>query len=586
MFAVSDTHSHFKHISMTGKKFTIGLDFGTNSVRAVIVDVENGHEVATATHAYSRGDNGVIGSPTNPHVARQHPADYHEGIAGSILSVLQRAKNVAGFASENVIGIGVATTGSTPIPVDENGLALGMHPNFGNNPDAYAWLWKDHSAMAEAEEITALAREHRPEYLERCGGTYSSEWFYAKMLHCRRTAPNVFAATHTWVELCDYIPAVLMGVQSANEIVRGLCAAGHKAMFASDWGGLPDTEFLAMLDPDIAALRPRLYDEAFSSAHCAGVLSLEWAKKLDLSEGIAIAVGAFDVHHGAVGAGVGPGVLVKAIGTSTCDIAVLPKEKGVTAPPSIPGICGIADSSALPGYWGIEAGQSAVGDLLNWFVNYVCEGDDTTHATLTKLAERLLPGETGLLALDWNNGNRTILVDARLTGLILGQTLRTTRAEIYRALIEATAFGAHTIQLRLQESGIQLDRIVACGGIARKNPFFMQTYADVSGHAIEVTEASETCALGAAIFAAVAAGSEAGGYDETGEAQTKMASRIATIYQPDPERHAVYAELYTLYRRLHDSFGVAGHNDSLADVMKSLLAIQHRASAKGERHSA
>lgn len=562
---------------MTVNTFTIGLDFGTNSVRAAVVNVQNGEEVGTSVHPYRRGDHGVIGSPHNPHVARQHPVDYHEGTEESILAALKQASNREGFSADRVIGIGVAATGSTPMPVDANGLALALQPQHADNPDALAWLWKDHSSMDEAEEITALAAKYRPQFLERCGGTYSSEWFFSKLLHCRRSAPEIFAAAYSWVELCDYVPGILAGNSNPHTVRRSICAAGHKAMFAADYGGLPDAEFLGMLDPDLAALRPRLYDEAVSSAQEAGKLSPEWAGKLGLPVGISVAVGAFDVHHGAVGAGIGPGTVVKAIGTSTCDIAITPKEAGRLAPPFIPGICGIVDSSVVPDNWGIEAGQSAVGDLLNWFVSYIGEGDGSLHAALTEEAEKLAPGETGLLALDWNNGNRTILVDARLTGLILGQTLRTTRAEVYRALIEATAFGAHTILLRLQEYNVPLNRIVACGGIARKNPFFMQVYADVTGHPMEVVEALETCALGAAIFAAVAAGPDAGGYSTTEEAQAKMASKTAITYTPDAGRHAVYQELYSLYRRLHDSFGVPGYTDSLHDVMKTLLDIQHRA---------
>jgi L-ribulokinase len=344
-------------------------------------------------------------------------------------------------------------------------------------------------------------------------------------------------------------------------------------MYAEDWGGLPDAEFLASLDPRMGALRPRLFDKAESSNVRAGGLSEEWAETLGLRPGTAIGVGAFDAHHGGVGAGVGVGRLVKIIGTSTCDITVAPKTSQAA---SIPGVCGIVDGSVLPGYFGIEAGQSAVGDILNWFVSEVCEGDASLHEQLTREAAALKPGESGLLALDWNNGNRTVLVDARLTGLLIGQTLHSTRAEIYRSLIEATAFGAHTIHNRMREYGVPIEQLVACGGIAEKNALFMQIYADVDGQPISVTKSKQTCALGAAIFGAVAAGVEAGGYATTEAAQAVMASPASATYTPDPGRHSAYQELYGLYKRLHDSFGVAGHSDCLFDVMKSLLDIKSR----------
>lgn len=568
---------------MTPQGFTIGLDFGTNSVRALIVDVATGEEVAAAEAVYARGERGVITAPSDPHLARQHPADYQEGLVSSVISALREAQQsgYSGFSAERVIGIGVDTTGSTPLPVDASGKALALHAAFADDPNAYAWLWKDHTAADEADEITRLARNRHPEYLERCGGTYSSEWFWAKILHCRRVAPNVFAAADSWVELCDYIPALLVGVTSHRQIVRSICAAGHKAMFAEEWDGLPAPPFLEQLHPDLAALRSRLYTEAFASDTCAGTLCAEWAEALGLPVGIAVAVGAFDVHHGAVGAGIAPGTLVKAIGTSTCDIAVAPRDQAASAAPPVPGLCGIVNGSALPGYWGIEAGQSAVGDLLNWFVSHVCEGEGDLHAVLTDEATRLAPGESGLLALDWNNGNRTILVDQKLSGLMLGQTLGTTRAQMYRALIEATAFGARTIHLRMRECGIPIQHIVACGGITQKNPLFLQIYADVCGEPIKVTRSPQTCALGAAIFAAVAAGADAGGYATTGEAQAKMATPIQATFTPIPQHQAVYAELYGLYRRLHDIFGIAGHQDTLFDVMKTLLALQKQALQTG-----
>ncbi|NLH99375.1 MAG: ribulokinase [Chthonomonadales bacterium] len=557
---------------METSRYAIGVDFGTNSVRALIVDVETGEEVATAVHDYTRGERGVISDPDNPHVARQDPADYHEGLLGCIPAALAIAKSRPGFSPEQVIGIGVDTTGSTPIPVDAAGTPLCMDPRFAGNLNAMAWLWKDHSGMAEAERITEIASANRPQYLQRCGGTYSSEWFFSKIWHCLNVDREVFDAAHSWVEFCDYIPALLVGETNPARLKRSVCAAGHKAMYAADWGGLPDAEFLAMLDPAIGALRSRLYDHADSSDVRAGGLCDEWARKLGLPAGIAVAVGAFDAHYGGVGAGVKLGTLVKIIGTSTCDITIAPRESDAA---SIPGVCGVVDGSVVPGYWGIEAGQSAVGDIFNWFVTDVCEAGPELHDTLTRQASELSPGQSGLLALDWNNGNRTILVDARLTGLLVGQTLHTTRAEIYRALIEATAFGAHTILNRMREYGVPIEQTIACGGIAEKNPLLMQIYADVEGQPISVTRSSQTCALGAAIFGAVAAGA----YPDTETAQAAMASSVSATYRPDAGRQAVYAELYALYKRLHDSFGIAGHSDSLGDIMKKLLDIKQRATA-------
>jgi L-ribulokinase len=556
---------------MADPRFTLGLDFGTNSVRALIVDVGSGEEIATAVHDYTRGDHGVITDAANPHVARQHPGDYRDGLKGCVAEALTAAGSRGGFAADRVIGIGVDTTGSTPLPVDEAGIPLGLKPEFEGNLNALAWLWKDHSSVAEAERITTCASELRPHYLKRCGGTYSSEWFFSKILHCLHVDPAVFNAAHSWVEFCDYIPALLVGDLRPDHMKRGVCAAGHKAMYAADWGGLPDAEFLAALDPKLGRLRPQLYEGADAADVRAGDLSEDWATALGLRPGIAVAVGAFDAHMGGVGAGVGLGTLVKIIGTSSCDITVASRQ---SAAGDIPGVCGIVDGSVLPGYWGVEAGQSAVGDIFNWFVTHVCGGDASLHTRLTSQAGELEPGQSGLLALDWNNGNRTVLVDARLTGLLVGQTLHTTQAEIYRALIEATAFGSHTIQNRMREYGVAVDRVIACGGIAEKNPLLMQIYADVEGQPISVTSSAQTCALGAAIFGAVAAGPSAGGYATTEEAQQCMASAVARTYTPDARRHDTYARLYRLYRRLHDSFGIAGHSGSLADVMKKLLELK------------
>jgi L-ribulokinase len=556
--------------------YTIGLDYGTNSVRALIVNTQNGREVASAVWNYSQGTQGVI-LARDPNLARQHPADYVTGAETTMKQALALAKrSVKGFSSSQVIGIGVDTTGSTPIPVDAEGRPLALNRKFARNPAAMAWLWKDHTGVAEAEEITALARKIRPQYMAKCGGTYSSEWFFSKVLHCLRTSPEVFDAAYLWVECADWIPAMLTGTESPDKLVVGVCAAGHKAMYSDDWGGYPDAEFLGQLDPKLGELRARLRSKAFAIDRPVGSLTPEWAKRTGLPAGIPVAVGAFDAHLGGVGSGIAPGVLVKIIGTSTCDMMVVPVGDKLA---DVPGLCGIVNGSILPGYYGLEAGQSAVGDIFNWFVNYLQPlGKKVgTHEALSADAAKIAPGESGLLALDWNNGNRTILVDQRLTGLLVGQTLYTTPAEIYRALVEATAFGALTIINRFEEYGVKVEQIVNCGGIAEKNPLVMQIYADVTGRPIKISRSAQTCALGAAIAGAVVAGKDAGGHATYAEAQRAMTGLKPRVFQPNAKANEVYRRLYALYRKLHDAFGTQQADGSLHGVMKELIAIRTEA---------
>jgi len=559
--------------------YTIGLDYGTNSVRCVIVDVTDGGEVATSVYEYPTGEAGIIIDPADHNLARQDPADYIEGIEVTIKQALAAAKKTnKAFNASQVVGIGIDTTGSTPLPVDQMGKPLSMLDEFKDNPSAQAWLWKDHTGHAEAAEITELAKKVHPEYLAKCGSTYSSEWFFSKILHCLRTDPKVFDAAHTWIECCDYIPAVLTGAKNPQKIKRSRCAAGHKAMFNADWGGLPAKDFLAKLDPKLGKLRDRLYDETYTVETKAGDLTADWAKKLGVTPGIPVAVGAFDAHLGAVGSGIAPARLVKIIGTSTCDMLVSPTDQKLA---DIPGICGIVDGSILPGFFGLEAGQSAVGDIFNWFVNYIAPGGKSagSHEALTKKAAKLKPGQSGLLALDWNNGNRTILVDQRLTGLLLGQTLHTKPEEIYRALIEATAFGALTIINRFEDYGVEVTEVINCGGIAEKNPLLMQIYADVAGREMKVSRSAQSCALGAAIAGAVVAGPRAGGYDSFADAQAAMCGIKDITYKPIAENHKVYQRLYPLYRKLHDAFGLRDSAGKLGNVMKDLLNIKDSVNA-------
>jgi len=557
-------------------KYSIGLDFGTNSVRSVIVNINDGEEVATYVYDYPSGENGVIIDSKNPELARQNPDDYLKGIEDTIKESLKIAKeNDKNFKNEDVIGIGVDTTGSSPMPVDEDGAPLCYYEKFKNNPNAYVWLWKDHTSHREAGYITETARKYRPQYLAKIGGVYSSEWFWSKILHCKNIDPEVFDAAYSWVEICDWIPANLVGDTKPGNIKRSVCAAGHKAMYNKEWGGLPDKEFLKILSPGLEKLRDNLYEEACTSNNRIGNLSGYWVEKLGLSENVTVAVGAFDAHMGAVGAGIKEETLVKIIGTSTCDIMIYPKDRELA---DIPGVCGIVDGSVIERYYGIEAGQSGVGDIFLWFVNnLVPESYGSTTAekfkTLSMMAEKIKPGESGLLALDWNNGNRTILVDARLTGLLVGQTLHTKPHEIYRALIEATGFGALRIIDRLEEYGVGVKDVINCGGLAFKNPLLMQIYADIIGRPMKVTRSEQTCALGAAIFGAVAAGSEAGGYDSVFEAQSKM-SGTSKVYHPDVDNNKVYKRLYKLYCQLHDAFGTKEFEGNLYSIMKELLEIR------------
>jgi L-ribulokinase len=552
----------------------MGLDFGTNSVRCLIADTTDGRELGSCICEYETGREGIILDSADHNLARQNPADYLKAVPPAVAGAVEQAKKAdKSFDLRQIIGIGVDTTGSTPLPVDRECKPLSGRREFSNNPNAAAWLWKDHTAHAEAAEITELARKEHPEYLVKCGGTYSSEWFFSKILHCLRVDPDVFEAAYTWLELADYIPAVLTGMTTPERIKRSRCAAGHKAMFNSAWAGLPGRRFLAKLDPKLAELRDRLYDSTYTCDEPAGKLATGWARRLGLAAGIPVAVGALDAHMGAVGAGIAPGKLVKIIGTSTCDMLVWPADEKL---PDIPGICGIVEGSILPHYFGLEAGQSAVGDIFSWFVNYLRPGGNLrgSHKALTAKATKLMPGQSGLMALDWNNGNRTILVDQRLTGLVVGLTLHTKPEEIYRALIEATAFGALTIINRFEEYGLQVQEVINCGGVAEKNPLLMQIYADVTGREMKISRCAQACALGAAIAAAVVAGKGRGGYDNFPQAQTAMCGVKDKTYEPIPKNYEMYRRLYALYKQLHDAFGLESFSGSLFNVMKQLLAMK------------
>lgn len=559
----------------TAPRYALGLDYGTSSVRALLVDIATGEEIAQDVWAYKHGQDGVILDAKDPNLARQNPADYLEGFQKAVSNTLKQAGGRAGLAPDRIVGIGVDTTGSTPIPVDRDGVALAMHPEFADEPGAMAWLWKDHTGHAEAAEITERAQKMGLPYLTKCGGVYSSEWYWSKALRCERAYPKVARAIHGWVELADFVPGYLTGNASPEKVARGICAAGHKAMYHASWGGLPSAAFLESLSPGFSRFRDRFAvgGSPVPSDRRAGVLTEHAASMSGLAAGTPVAVGAFDAHMGAVGSGIREGTLVKIMGTSTCDCMVASMDKPLA---DIPGVCGIVPESVLPGMYGIEAGQSAVGDLFDWFVKRIGPGaygaGPLMHETLSDAAAKLKPGESGLVALDWHNGNRTVLVDPLLTGLMVGQTLATTPPEVYRALIEATAYGALAIIERIEAHGVPVREVVNCGGIAEKSPLVMQICADVTGRPMKVSRSAQTCALGAAIFGAVAGG----GHRTVADAQRAMTGVKDRVYMPIAQNVATYRELYAIYRVLHDSFGIRGTRADLSGVMKALIAIRQR----------
>lgn len=553
-------------------KYAIGLDYGTNSCRSLIVNLANGRELGSVVFPYPSGTQGILTDAADPNVARQNPQDYLDGCVHIIRGAIeQAAENDTAFSVDEIVAIGIDTTGSTIIPVNEQGSPLALTNDFKENLNAQVWLWKDHTAHQEAAQITELAAARRPEYLAKCGGIYSSEWWWSKILHLKNIDTEVFDAAFSFVEHCDWLPAVLSGNTNPLTLKRSICSAGHKAIFNADWGGLPDEEFLTQLDPALGDLRGRLFDRAHASDTLAGQLCPEWAEKLGLPEGIGIGVGAFDCHMGAVGAGVKKGTLVKVLGTSTCDITVADTDVA-----DVPGLCGQVLSSVVPGMVGIEAGQSAVGDIFLWLANNLVPDSygselGAKFSAMEKKMRDQKPGASGLLALDWNNGNRTILTDVRLTGLLMGQTLHTRADEIYRAYIEATAFGALTIINRMEEYGVTISEVVNTGGLSLKNTTLMQIYADVLDRPMKVSRSEQTCALGAAMLAAVAVG-----HDTVTNLQEKIVSYTDTVYHPIPENSAVYRKLYALYKTLHDAFGKTNWSGSMEHVMKELMDIREQ----------
>ena len=533
-------------------KYIIGLDYGTDSVRALIVD-QNGTEIATAVHYYARWKKGLYCNPSESQF-RQHPLDYLEGMQTAIKTALSNAPSEV---APNVVGISVDTTGSTPVAVDRNGTPLALLPEFAENPNAMFILWKDHTANREAEEINHLAKKWATDYTKYVGGIYSSEWFWAKILRTLRVDEAVRQAAFSWVEHCDWISAELTGHTDPLTLKRSRCAAGHKAMWHEEFDGLPDEAFLTNLDPLLAGLRDRLYRDTFTAAEKMGNLSPNWAATLGLSPEVVVSVGSFDAHMGAVGASIEPYALVRVMGTSTCDMLVAPNEE--VGHLLIHGICGQVDGSILPGMLGMEAGQSAFGDVYAWFQQLLAwplleflEPHQAEQAiaqiipALSEKAAQLPVTAHDAVALDWFNGRRTPDANHTLKGAITGLNLGSDAPRVFKALVEATAFGARSIVERFREEGVPIRQVIGIGGVSKKSPFVMQTLANVLQMPIKIVTSEQACALGAAICAAAAAGV----YPDLHAAKAAMSSGFDATFEPDSAKAAVYNELYQRYRQL------------------------------------
>ena len=547
---------------MENNKYVIGVDYGTDSVRSLIVNVYTGEEVSSAVFAYPHWKIGKY-CDASKNRFRQHPIDYIEGLTFTIKEAL---KNAPKEVAAKVVGITIDTTGSTPVAVNKEGTPLSLLPDFSENPNAMFILWKDHTALKEADEINQLSKKWSVDYTKYEGGIYSSEWFWAKVLHTIRADEKVYNAAYSWVEHCDWMAALLVGDTNPLTLKRSRCAAGHKAMWHEAFGGLPAEDFLVALDPKLAGLRERLYTETYTCETAIGNLSSEWASKLGLPETVVIGVGAYDAHLGAVGAEIKPYYISKVMGTSTCDMLIAPIDE--VGEKLISGICGQVDGSIVPGMMGMEAGQSAFGDIYAWFRNILMwpienlignseyidnetkeklkdEALQKIIAELSKQAAIIPLEESGLVALDWMNGRRTPDANQKLKGAISGLTLGTDAPHIFRALVEATAFGSKAIIERFLSEGVRVDGVIALGGVAKKSTFVMQIVADVLNMPIQVARSEQACALGSAMAASVAAGI----YKSIDEAQSKMGGGFESEYHPIPENVEKYQALYQSYLR-------------------------------------
>jgi L-ribulokinase len=550
-------------------QFVIGVDYGTDSVRSIIVDTRNGREIASSVFYYPRWKDGLYCNP-NSNQFRQHPLDYVEGLEATIRACLEQAGPAA---AAGVKAISVDTTGSTPVAVDETGTPLGLLPGFENNPNALFVLWKDHTSVTEAAAINAHAQRFPVNYLQFVGGVYSSEWFWAKLLHILKEDPGVRNACYSWVEHCDWIPFLLTGGKKVSEMRRGVCSAGHKALWAREFapasgpGGLPPDEFFSSLDPLLKGFTSRLFTETYTADQAAGHLSKEWALRLGLSEDVIVGIGAFDAHMGAVGGQIEPYHLSKVMGTSTCDMLVAPIKE--VEGRLVKGICGQVPGSVIPGMMGMEAGQSAFGDAYAWFKNILtwplqqtldatklippetarALADETAGRIIPELSRQAaaLPLTAGSeLAIDWFNGRRTPDANQELKGAITGLSLGTDTPRMFRAIVESTCFGARAIVDRFNTEGVPVKGLIGLGGVARKSPFIMQMMADIMNMPIRIHRSEQTCALGAAMFAATAAGL----YKKVEDAMTAMGQGFDAEYKPDPAKVPLYAERFSRYSRL------------------------------------
>tara|TARA_R110000850_G_scaffold276908_1_gene420821 strand:- start:208 stop:1878 length:1671 start_codon:yes stop_codon:yes gene_type:complete len=542
--------------------YVIGLDYGTDSVRALLVNTENGDIVASSVYSYPRWAKGLFCDPAKNQF-RQHPLDHLEGLENTIAEVVRES----GIAKSQIKGICVDTTGSSPMAVDEKGESLAMKAGFEENPNAMMVLWKDHTAIKEAVEITELSRTWEGEdFTKYSGGIYSSEWFWSKILSIHRKDKAVASVAFSWMEHCDYITGVLTGIDPLK-LKRSRCAAGHKALWHQDWGGLPPESFLTKLDSSLAGLRKNLFTQTYTSNEVAGKISKQWALKLGLSEDTVVAVGTIDAHAGAVGAGIVEHTLVKVIGTSTCDILVASTaEMGKKL---IKGICGQVDGSVLPSYTGLEAGQAGFGDVLAWFSrllltpsiqliqntdfldshtkeNLIQEMKDDMLINLSEEAGKLSIEDCKLVSLDWINGRRSPDVDESLEGAVMGLNMGTSSAHIFRSLVESLCFGSKLIIDRFEEEGLRIDEVIAIGGVAHKSHLVMQTMADVLGRTIKITASTQTPALGAGMYAAVASGV----FNTMEIAIKAMGPGFDQVYVPQQSNIAVYEEKYQQYLRL------------------------------------
>ena len=541
--------------------FVIGVDYGTDSVRAVIVDAGNGAEVASSVFHYPRWRDGKYCIPEHNQF-RQHPLDYLEGLEHTIKDCVAMAGNEV---ASTIKGIAVDTTGSSPIAVDKTGTPLALVPGFEDNPNAMFVLWKDHTATSEAAEINRHAETFDTNYLRYVGGIYSSEWFWAKLLRILRVDEAVRQACYSWVEHCDWIPFVLTGGDDVHKMKRSVCAAGHKALWAEEFGGLPPEEFFATLDPLLAGFTSRLFKDTYTSDMSAGTLTTEWSQKLGLPKDVVVSVGAFDAHMGAVGGQIEPYHLSKVMGTSTCDMLVAPRED--MEGKLVAGICGQVNGSVIPGMTGLEAGQSAFGDTYAWFSNVLAwplqnildqtellseeqrgklkaEIIQNIIPELSRQASALPLEEDAELALDWLNGRRTPDADQTLKGAMTGLNLASGAPRIFRAWVEATCFGAKAIVDRFRSEGVPVKGLIGLGGVAKKSPYIMQVMTDVMNMPIRIHKSEQTCAAGAAMFAAVAAGV----YARVEDAMNAMGQGFDAEYKPDPARAAIYKERYKKYQ--------------------------------------